>query len=150
VAGRGLRSRLLRIGSGLNRVLYEISGGALGGQLSGAPVLLLTTQGRKTGKPRTTPLLFLADTNDYILVASSGGSPTHPGWFLNLLTNPEVEVQVKRDRKRMSARVATPAERERLWPRLVALYPPYAKYQERTSREIPVVILEPSGASAPR
>ena len=146
----GLRRRFTRVFSSLNRLFYEVSGGTLGGKLRGAPVLLLTTTGRKTGKRRTTPLLFLADTNDYILVASNGGSPTHPSWFLNLEANPDVEVHVKRDRKPMRARVATPAERERLWPRLVTMYPPYEQYQARTSREIPVVILERATSSQRR
>ncbi len=146
----GLKRRFLLAFSSLNRVFYEISGGTLGGKLRGAPVLLLTTAGRTTGKPRTTPLLFLADTNDYILVASSGGAPADPGWFRNLRANPAVEVQVKRERKPMRARVATAAERERLWPRVVAMYPPYEQYQSRTAREIPLVILEPRGSSAGR
>jgi len=146
----GLKRRFVRTFSSLNRVFYEISGGTLGGKLRGAPVLLLTTVGRKTGRPRTTPLLFLADTNDYILVASNGGAPDDPGWFLNLRANPAVEVQVKRERKPMRARVATPAERERLWPRLVAMYPPYEEYRTRTTRDIPVVILEPRGTSVGR
>jgi deazaflavin-dependent oxidoreductase (nitroreductase family) len=145
----GLRARFIRAFSGGNRILYEISGGALGSRFGGAPVLLLTTTGRKTGMPRTTPLLFLADTNDYILVASNGGSPRNPGWFLNLQANPAVEVHVKRDRKPMRARIAFPAERERLWERVVAMYPGYAKYQQRTSREIPIVILEPRSLTPP-
>jgi deazaflavin-dependent oxidoreductase (nitroreductase family) len=146
----GLKRGFLRAFSSLNRVFYEISGGTLGGKLRGAPVLLLTTTGRETGKPRTVPLLFLADTNDYILVASSGGAPDNPGWFRNLQANPAVEVQVKRERKPMRARVATAAERERLWPRVVAMYSPYEQYQSRTAREIPLVILEPQGSSAGR
>lgn len=132
-----------------NRVLYELSGGALGGKFRGAPVLLLTTTGRRSGLAHTVPLLFLADTNDYILVASSGGSPRHPAWYLNLEANPDVEVQIKRDRRPMRAHVATPEERERLWPRLVDMYPPYERYRQRTERRIPVVILRRRPAGSP-
>ncbi len=137
-----IRRRLRRAFVATNRVLYELSGGTLGGKLRGAPVLLLATTGRRSGGTHTVPLLFLADTNDYILVASNGGSPAHPDWFLNLEANPDVEVQIKRDRRPMRARLATPEERARLWPRLVALYGPYERYRARTEREIPIVILQ--------
>lgn len=141
--GERLPRRVFRVLVRLNRVLYQLSGGQIGGRLQGAPVLLLTTVGRTSGRRHTTPLLYLADTNSYIVTASSGGSPRHPDWFLNLEAEPAVEVQVRREVKRMRARVASPEERARLWPRLVALYPAYAKYQARTRREIPVVVLEP-------
>ena len=140
-----LARRLFRALVRLNRLLYQLSGGGIGGRMRGAPVLLLTTTGRRSGRSYTTPLLFLADTNDYIVVASNGGAPRHPDWFLNLEANPEVEVQVRRELKRMRARIAGPEERARLWPRLVALYPPYESYRDRTSREIPVVVLELRG-----
>jgi len=137
-----LGRRAFRVLVRLNRLLYQLSGGGIGGRLRGAPVLLLTTTGRRSGRRHTTPLLYLADTNDYILVASYGGAARHPDWFLNLEAGPDVEVQVRREVKRMRARVAGPEERARLWTRLVALYPPYETYQARTAREIPVVVLE--------
>ena len=129
--------------SAVNRVLYRATGGKIGGTMYGAPVLLLTTTGRKSGKKRAMPLLYLRDDGNLILVASSGGSPTSPGWFHNLSANPEVEVEIGRNREPRRARVATPEERARLWPRLVEMYKSYDDYQRKTTREIPVVILEP-------
>lgn len=107
-----------------------------------SPVLLLTTIGRKSGLPRTTPLMYLADGARIILVASNGGAEKHPLWWRNLLANPHAEVQIGREQLRMTARQATQEEHAQLWPRLVAMYGPYADYQKRTSREIPVVVLE--------
>lgn len=107
-----------------------------------SPVLLLTTIGRKSGLPRTTPLMYLADGAHIILVASNGGAEKHPLWWRNLLANPHAEVQIGREQVRMTARQATSEEHAQLWPRLVAMYGPYADYQKRTSREIPVVVLE--------
>ena len=134
---------LNRILGAVNRVLYRATGGKVGGKVFGAPVLLLTTRGRKSGKTRTMPLLYLRDDGNLIVVASSGGSAESPGWFHNLKTDPAVEVEIGRDREPRHARVATPDERARLWPRLVEMYKPYESYQQKTSREIPVVILEP-------
>jgi deazaflavin-dependent oxidoreductase (nitroreductase family) len=123
--------------------LYRLTGGGLGGRVGRAPVLLLTTTGRRTKRQRTTPLLYLADGDRLVVVASYGGAPQHPAWFLNLEATPDVEAQVRRDRRRVRARVATAEEREAYWPRLVAIYRYYDSYQRKTSREIPVVVLEP-------
>ncbi len=139
MAGEGL----IRVLSRLNTWLYQKTGGRIGGRLRGAPVLLLTTTGRKSGEARTTPLLYLRDGDDYAVVASYGGRPNHPAWFLNAQADPAVEMQVGRKRSARRARVATDEERERLWPRLVGVYGPYADYQAKTSRRIPVVLLEP-------
>src|SRR4051812_27932285 len=125
-----------------HNALYRLSGGKVGGKFGSAPVLLLTTTGRKSGKKRTAPLLYLAEGDDLVLVASKGGSPTHPSWFVNLRAQPEVEVQVGSKRERRRARVASGEERERLWQHLVELYSSYATYQTKTTREIPVVVLE--------
>ena len=127
----------------LNRRLYRATGGKVGGSFKGAPVLLLTTTGRRSGKPRTNPLLYLRDGEALAVVASEGGAPRHPAWFLNLKANPGVEVEIGRERLRLRAREATGEERDRLWPRLLELYPPYGDYQRRTERQIPVVLLEP-------
>ena len=127
-----------------NRVLYRRTGGRVGGTMKGAPVLLLTTKGRKSGKPRTMPLLYLRDDGRLVVVASSGGSPGHPAWFLNLRDDPSVEVELGRNRERRRARVATAEERARLWPRAVELYQGYDSYQRKTTREIPLVVLEPA------
>ena len=111
--------------------------------LKGAPILLLTVRGRKSGKPHTLPLLYLQDGEDCVLVASKGGWPSHPLWYLNLQADPNVTVQVGRDRRAMTARTANQEERSRLWPKLVAMYADYASYQSWTDRQIPVVILSP-------
>jgi F420H(2)-dependent quinone reductase len=126
----------------VNRRLYRATGGKLGGKMKGAPILLLTTKGRKSGKPRTAPLLYLREGDALAVVASEGGAPRHPAWFLNLQADPEVEVEVGRARERRRAREATGDERATLWQRLVELYPPYEIYQQKTERTIPVVLLE--------
>jgi deazaflavin-dependent oxidoreductase (nitroreductase family) len=122
--------------------LYRLSGGSIAGTLRGVPVLLLTTTGRKTGKKRTKPLLYLMDNDQVVLVASHGGTPTHPSWWRNLQHSPHAEIQIKRTLQQVEAREATLEERERLWPKLVALYPDYEAYQKRTTRTIPIVLLQ--------
>jgi deazaflavin-dependent oxidoreductase (nitroreductase family) len=137
-------SAAIKLMSGLNTWLYRVSGGRLGGTwLQGAPILLLTTWGRKSGEPRTTPLLYLRDGNDLVLVASKGGMSHHPLWFRNIETTPDVEVEIGTDRTAMRARRASEQEKAALWPRLVSMYSDFAIYQARTARNIPVVILSP-------
>ena len=111
----------------------------------GAPILLLTMTGRKSGKEYTTPLIFGRDGDNYVIVASQGGTPEHPDWYLNLEKQPEVGVQVKADKFRARARTAEGEERERLWPQMNGIWPHYDEYQAKTEREIPVVVLERSG-----
>ena len=108
------------------------------------PSLLLTTTGRKSGERYIFPL-FYGETGDggYIVVASKGGAPTHPGWYRNLVANPEVEVQVGTQKTKARARTATGDERTRLWQKALEFWPPYADYQQKTEREIPVVVLDP-------
>jgi deazaflavin-dependent oxidoreductase (nitroreductase family) len=106
-------------------------------------MLLLTTRGRKTGEAHTVPLLYLRDEETIAVIASYGGRDCHPTWYLNLVDYPEVTIQTADEQKRLAARTATPAERERWWPRVVKAYGDYAVYQNRTTREIPVVLLEP-------
>jgi deazaflavin-dependent oxidoreductase (nitroreductase family) len=127
----------------VNVRLYRASGGRIGGRMSRAPVMLLHHVGRRSGTPRVTPVLFLADGARLITVASKGGSAKHPAWFHNLMASPETTVEVGRRRVRVRARPAAEEERERYWPRLVEAYPSYAVYQERTDRLLPVVVLEP-------
>ena len=127
--------------SGLHRRVYRASGGRVMTKMGPAPVLLLTTTGRRSATPRTTPLNYLRDGDDLVLVASFGGSATHPRWYLNFEANPDVEVQIGAERHRMRARTATPEERARLWPKVVEMYPGYGRYQEKTPREIPLVVL---------
>jgi len=106
-------------------------------------VLLLTTTGRRTGKRRTAPLAYLEDGDALVLIASFGGADVHPAWYLNLVASPDVEVRVRGGTPRqMQARIAGAEERERLWPRVVEMWGGYARYQEKTAREIPLVILE--------
>lgn len=108
------------------------------------PTLLLTTTGRKSGEPRDVPLIYGESDGSYVVVASRGGTPAHPVWFLNLEAHPECELQVGAKHVRARARVAEGAERERLWRRMAEIYPPYDAYQENAgARTIPVVVLEP-------
>ncbi len=137
--------RALTLLSKLHVVLYRVSGGRLGGRFrKTAPVLLLTTTGRKSGKQRTTPLLYLEEAGQYVVVASVGGAPKHPAWYLNLLGNPAATIQIGSRRLAVTATTASPQERLRLWPRATQMYPGYDGYQAKTSREIPVVILTPA------
>jgi F420H(2)-dependent quinone reductase len=125
---------------------YRLTGGLVGHRFPFAPPsLLLDHVGAKTGTVRTTPLTYLADGDNLVLVASKGGNPRNPAWYHNLRAHPDVTVQVGSKRLAVEARVATAAERKRLWPKVVDLYGGYADYQRRTEREIPLVILEPRG-----
>jgi F420H(2)-dependent quinone reductase len=132
----------VRVLSELHHGLLAASGGRIGRHIAGMPVLLLTTLGRRSGRSRTVPLTYFEDGDAIVLVASYGGRPRNPAWFENLLANPEVEVRIARERRRMRARRATPEERARLWPRVVATYDGYRAYQEKTDREIPLAVLE--------
>jgi deazaflavin-dependent oxidoreductase (nitroreductase family) len=114
----------------------------------GEPVvncLLLQTSGRKSRTPKTTPLIYGQDGNGFVVVASRGGAPNHPAWFLNLQDTPEVRFQVADKKYRGVARITAGAERERLFRMMAGLFPPYNDYQTKTAREIPVVVLEPQG-----
>jgi deazaflavin-dependent oxidoreductase (nitroreductase family) len=136
---------LLKLMSRLNTVAYRATGGRLGGKFrGGAPVMLVTTTGRKSGRRLTVPLLYLRDGDRVVTVASKGGMDHHPLWYLNMLANPGVDVQIGEDTRSLRAHTASTAEKVELWPKLVAMYPDYANYQARTTREIPVVILAPS------
>jgi deazaflavin-dependent oxidoreductase (nitroreductase family) len=108
-----------------------------------SPILLLNTVGRKSGKKRTTPLLYVMDGEEFVLIASKGGSPTHPAWYLNLMANPEVTVEVGDREVRARAEEVSGAEKTRLWQKMVEMYPTYDDYQTRTEREIPLLILRP-------
>jgi F420H(2)-dependent quinone reductase len=127
-----------------NIALYRASGGRLFGHMRDAPILLLHHRGRKSGKERVTPILFMADADRAVVVGSKGGTDQDPHWFRNLIAGGETEVEIGRERVRVRPRLASPEEREQLWPRLVEIYPPYGKYQTYTERTIPVAILEPA------
>jgi deazaflavin-dependent oxidoreductase (nitroreductase family) len=122
---------------------YEETDGAVGYEWNGATCLVLTTTGRKSGQPRKFALIFGRDGDNYLVVASKGGAPTHPGWYLNVTANPEVQVQDRGKRFAARARTATAAEKPRLWKIMTTGWPNYDVYTTRTSRDIPVVILEP-------
>jgi deazaflavin-dependent oxidoreductase (nitroreductase family) len=142
--------RVIKLMSTINVALYKLTRGRVGGTWRvGAgwkdpvPICLLEHRGRRTGKRRTTPLVYLRDGDRVVVVASQAGRPQHPLWFRNLEADPDVSVQIKGDRRPMRARTAASTERAELWARLVALYSDYDSYQSWTEREIPVVILEP-------
>ncbi|MGH2691088.1 MAG: nitroreductase family deazaflavin-dependent oxidoreductase [Actinomycetota bacterium] len=128
---------------GAHVILYRATNGLIGKRFPGVPnMLLLDHVGARTGKRRTSALVYIEDGPDLILIASKGGYPKHPAWFHNLRAHPNVTIQVGRELRRVRARQATPEERRRLWPKAVKAYASYRTYQERTGREIPLVILE--------
>lgn len=137
VLGRAARAHVL---------LYRATGGRIGHEFPGAPpMLLLDHVGARSGRRRTSPLGYVADGDGVAVIASKAGNRRNPAWYHNLLASPETTIQVGRERRQVRARVATPDERERLWPRAVEAYGGYAGYQRRTAREIPIVVLEPRG-----
>jgi F420H(2)-dependent quinone reductase len=128
----------------LHTELYRRTRGLIGHRVPFAPpMLLLDHVGARSGKRRTSPLAYVRDGDSYVVIASKGGHPRNPGWFHNLRAHPDTTIQVGADRRAVRARVATPEERERLWPRAVEVWGPYESYQRRTKRQIPLVILEP-------
>jgi deazaflavin-dependent oxidoreductase (nitroreductase family) len=128
-----------------NTLIYRLTNGWIGGRfLGGAPVCLMTVRGRRSGEPRTVALLYLADGDDVIVVASKGGMSKHPLWYHNLEANPDVELQIGGVKRTMRARRVSDVEKTALWPRLTAMYPDFDDYQGRTTRNIPVIRLSPS------
>jgi deazaflavin-dependent oxidoreductase (nitroreductase family) len=121
--------------------VYRLTGGRIGGRMGALRILLLTTTGRKSGQPRTVPLVFFEDGERLVVIASKGGDPKDPLWWENLKHDPSAEVQVGAERRRMRARLASVEERARLWPRVKRENPAYAGYEKKTTREIPVVLL---------
>jgi deazaflavin-dependent oxidoreductase (nitroreductase family) len=140
--GPATKDRTAKFLAGLHVKTYRSTGGRFVGR-PGAPTLLLTTTGRRSGEPRTTALFYLPDGDRQVLVASYGGDDRHPQWYLNLVADPEVTVQIGADERRVTATTLTDPERAALWPRLVENWPGYAGYQRRTTRELPVVALTP-------
>ncbi len=122
---------------------YRATRGVIGHRFPGSPpMLLLDHMGARSGRRRTSPLVYVRDGDDVVIVASKGGHPKHPAWFHNLKANPDATVQIGSERRRVRARVAGPSERGRLWEKAVHTYGGYRRYQERTEREIPLVVLE--------
>jgi deazaflavin-dependent oxidoreductase (nitroreductase family) len=124
--------------------IYRATGGRIGGRLPGLPPLLLLDHvGAKSSKRRTTPLVYMPDGENMLIVASKGGYPSDPGWMHNLRAHPDTEVQINRDRLKVHAKEAGGEDRKRLWPRAAEYNPHWGRYRARTSREIPLVLLEP-------
>jgi len=139
---------VLRRAMGLHTLAYRATKGRVGHRIPGvpAPILLLDHVGAKSGVKRTSPLSYIPDGVDVVLIAAKGGYPKHPAWLHNLKANPNTIAQIRSERRPVHARIATPEERERLWPVAVGVYQGYESYQRRTEREIPLVILEPRKA----
>jgi F420H(2)-dependent quinone reductase len=132
-----------RVFTGVHGFFYRLTGGRFAGKVQGLRVVLLTTTGRKTGKLRTTPLGHFEHDGGYVIIGSNTGSDHHPGWFLNLKSNPNAMIQVGNNRLNVRAEIAGPDKRSQLWAQLIELAPGYAGYATKTNREIPVVILRP-------
>ena len=135
--------RFWEVGTSAHAALYRLTRGRIGGRYQGAPIALVDSVGRRSGKRRTHPLICERDGDNFVVVASKGGIDRHPAWYLNLMAHPETEVNWRGRNRAVRAREADGDERERLWERMVEVYRPYASYQRRTERRIPVVVLEP-------
>ena len=132
-----------KLGSGAHAGVYRATGGKLFGRMGKSPILLLNTVGRKSGKKRTSPLLYAMDGEDFVIIASKGGASAHPAWYLNLMANPEATVEIEDREVRVRAEEADSEEKSRLWQKMVEMYPAYDAYQEKTEREIPLLVLRP-------
>jgi deazaflavin-dependent oxidoreductase (nitroreductase family) len=144
--------RLTRVLTGTHRRLLVVGGGRVLGRMGGHPLLILTTTGRRTGRPFSTPVIGIADGDDYLVVASNGGAATQPMWVRNIAANPRVTISRGTLTQQRQPRFLTPAERAQWWPRLVEAYQPYATMQARTDRELPVLRLSaatPAAGSPP-
>lgn len=121
---------------------FRENGGKVGGPFEGAPMVLVTSTGARSGQPRTNPLMYLPNGDDVVIFASKGGAPTNPDWYHNLVANPDATIEVGTETIPVRARVADGAERDELWSRQKSAYPQFAEYERNTSRAIPVVVLE--------
>jgi deazaflavin-dependent oxidoreductase (nitroreductase family) len=127
----------------LHSSIYRSSDGRVWGTMFGGPVLLLNTTGRSSGQRRTTPLLYVKDGEDFVLMASNGGADRHPAWYLNLMANPDATVEIGDREARVRAEEAHGEEKAHLWQKMVEMYPTYDDYQKKTQREIPLLVLHP-------
>ena len=134
----------MKLGTGAHAGVYRATRGKLFGRMGKSPILLLNTVGRKSGKKRTSPLLYVMDGEDFVIIASKGGAPSHPAWYLNLKGNPEATVEIGDREVRVRAREADSEEKARLWQKMVEMYPTYDDYQKKTEREIPLLVLHPA------
>ena len=140
-----------RVGNVMGRALnkthssvYRRSDGRVWGTMFGGPILLLNTMGRKSGQRRTSPLLYVMDGEGFVIIASKGGAPTHPAWYLNLIANPDATVEVGDREVRVRAEEVHGEDKTRLWQKMVEMYPTYDDYQTKTEREIPLLVLHPA------
>lgn len=134
---------LTKISTKLHVAIFKGTKGRVMGNFDGAPLLVLHHVGAKSGQPRQTPIIYLEDGPNLVVVASMGGQEVNPSWYFNLRAHPDVEVEIRGQRRPVRARLATPAETEPLWPRLTAMWPAWDTYKTRTDREFPVFFLEP-------
>jgi deazaflavin-dependent oxidoreductase (nitroreductase family) len=139
-----IKARLATRMTKLNVLVYRLTKGRVGGRMEDAPVCIVHTVGRKSGKKRDIPLLYLADGDDLILVASRGGSDAMPGWYFNLMDMDVADVEIKGEHTPMRPRRATAEEKAAYWPKVNAIYPHYESYQQRTDRDIPVIVMSPT------
>ena len=126
----------------LHVFLYKLTDGKIGGRMRGAPVLLLTTIGRKSGRYRTTPVLYLQRDHDWVVVASNAGRSKNPAWYYNLRANPDAAIRIREQVMKVHAKEASAEERDRLWPVLVKMFSAYDGYRKKTNRRIPLIVLE--------
>lgn len=140
-----LKAKVMNRLIGLNTVAYRLSGGRVGGKISGGDVMLLHHVGRKSGEERCAPVMYARDGDDLVVIASRGGSDASPAWYLNLKANPRTTVEIGRERIEVEAKDAPESERDRLWAIALANYPHFDEYQTRTTRQIPVLVLSPVG-----
>jgi deazaflavin-dependent oxidoreductase (nitroreductase family) len=139
------KDTLFKMFTAVHRSVFSATNGRLLGRMAGMPVVLLKTTGRKSGAQRQTMLTSpLQEGDTVVVIGSYGGDARHPSWFLNLQADPEAEIVMQGRTRRVKARVADPEEKARLWPVITAKYKNYAAYQEKTTRDIPVVLLEPA------
>jgi len=130
--------------SRLNVFVYRLTGGSMMNRMEGSPICLVTMTGRKSGRILTTPLMYTAHGDDVLLVASLGGAPKNPVWYYNLVAHPDITIQVGTDKRRMRARQASADEKAQLWPVVVASYPSFDAYRQKTDRDIPLMICSPA------
>ena len=134
----------LKLGTIVHSGVYRATGGKLLGRMGQSPILLLNTIGRKSGKKRATPLLYVVDGEDLVIIASKGGTPSNPAWYLNLKADPDATVEIRDRKVRVRAEEVDGQEKERLWQQMAEMYPTYDDYQKKTKREIPLLVLHPS------
>ena len=134
----------LKLGTIVHSGVYHATGGKLLGRMGQSPILLLNTIGRKSGKKRATPLLYVVDGEDLVIIASKGGTPSNPAWYLNRKADPDATVEIRDRKVRVRAEEVDGQEKERLWQQMAEMYPTYDDYQKKTKREIPLLVLHPS------